>query len=238
MDSLFTLLMLLSVLALCVGLIRPQVFQKFLGNNSNRKRIGIIFGTASIIFFILVGISSPSKPKVASENKAAEPATTVPVTPKTEEKMLNDKLKEVISTTKGVSTKISYKNLQEEKAGPHRPKNTTEITVGVDVGSFWNKAALLRDTGKLSSQIFQIIFTSKSDAYDVFVWYYAKTKDKYGNEHESTVLTYGLDKATYEKINWSGFDTTKLCDFLTNEARATNNQAEGIPECRVLANIE
>lgn len=81
MAQLFVMFLLLALLSLIVGLIRPKVFRKLLGKRTNRKTVAILFGGLSIIFFIIIGIISPSVPeKTDVTNKT--PATVTPDTSK------------------------------------------------------------------------------------------------------------------------------------------------------------
>ncbi|MEK6616885.1 MAG: hypothetical protein AABZ32_12405, partial [Bacteroidota bacterium] len=72
-------------------------------------------------------------------------------------------------------------------------------------------------------------------AYDVLVWYYGETTDKYGNKKDDVILTYAIDKVTYEKINWQNFDQSKLCDFLKQES---SDNGTFDTACNVLVNIQ
>ncbi|MFA6918389.1 MAG: hypothetical protein WC285_06240, partial [Candidatus Gracilibacteria bacterium] len=85
---------------------------------------------------------------------------------------------------------------------------------------FLTRNILIHDTGNISAEIFKAIFTSKLGTTDAEIRYYGKTKDRYGNEKDSIALSYGMDKTTYDKINWSNFTAMYLCDFLKEEMRA------------------
>ncbi len=130
------------------------------------------------------------------------------------------------------STDFSYMGVQDEEADKDRPAGSRMITVKVSVSSFYDKNALVKDTGKVATKMFQETFASNPKAYDVFVWYYGSTTDKYGNKKDSVIMVYAIDKDTYKKINWQNFDSAKLCDFLKSEKQASN------AACNVLANIE
>lgn len=69
--DIFIVLTLLSLLGLVVGFIKPSLFRQ------TRKRIGLMFGGAIVIFFILFGITAPpSSPDATtgpiSENQKTE----------------------------------------------------------------------------------------------------------------------------------------------------------------------
>lgn len=80
MNNLFVILLLVSVVALFVGLVRPEVFKKII-KEPTRKKIGLYFGGAIILFFILVGATAPKTDTKQKEQITKE--ETVPT--KTEE---------------------------------------------------------------------------------------------------------------------------------------------------------
>jgi len=73
MDDLFLILALLSVGAFFVGLVKPSVFTKFLKERATRKGVAMIFGVATIVFFVLFGITTDtSKNNQAVQQPATE----------------------------------------------------------------------------------------------------------------------------------------------------------------------
>jgi colicin import membrane protein len=58
MENLFAFLILASLVCLIVGLIRPSVFSRFIKKGLTRKKIGLVFGGAFIVSFILFGITA------------------------------------------------------------------------------------------------------------------------------------------------------------------------------------
>ena len=75
MNGLFLFFFLVSMVCLIVGLIQPKVFSRFFKDKATRKFIGLAFGIATVLFFILfVATSSKSTPTTS-------PATTTNNTP-------------------------------------------------------------------------------------------------------------------------------------------------------------
>jgi hypothetical protein len=68
MDNLFLILFLISLVSLIVGLIKPSLLSRFLKEKSTRKNSAIIFGVATLIFFILFGITTESTPTKNTQN--------------------------------------------------------------------------------------------------------------------------------------------------------------------------
>ena len=72
MNDLFLALFLLSFIALIIGLIKPSVIRQ-----ASRKKVAMIFGGGTILFLILFGATTPSRPQTASDQTQAPTATAV-----------------------------------------------------------------------------------------------------------------------------------------------------------------
>lgn len=55
-------LLFVSLVCLVLGLIRPKIFSRFFKGSVNRKKISIIFGSASVVFIILISIFHAGTP--------------------------------------------------------------------------------------------------------------------------------------------------------------------------------
>jgi len=60
MDNLFLLIFFASIIALVVGLVKPTVFSRFIKGEITRKKIGTIFGVATIASFVLFAVTTDS----------------------------------------------------------------------------------------------------------------------------------------------------------------------------------
>lgn len=58
MDNLFLILFLISLVALVVGIIKPTVFSSFTKKEVTRKRVSKVFGSTTIVLFLLFGIAA------------------------------------------------------------------------------------------------------------------------------------------------------------------------------------
>ncbi len=76
MSSIFVLLLLLSVIALVVGLVRPSLVRL-----ASRKRVGLVFGGLILGSGIVIGVISPAPTKSAVSESSAAAATTTAATP-------------------------------------------------------------------------------------------------------------------------------------------------------------
>ncbi len=182
-----------------------------------------------------VTVVQPAAEEVKNDARAeVEKAPETPPAPKTDQQILEEKLSGMVSSIGGKD--MTYRGMDIQKTDADRPKDTKMVTVKVDLKSFYSKNSLLRDTGELSTSIFQSVYDVPSiQAYDVIVWYYAETTDRYGNKKNDVVLTYFIDKPTYGKINWQNFDKKAACDFLEQEAKISGTMDTG---CKTLVNIQ
>jgi hypothetical protein len=222
---------------------------------SNAIKIGVT-GAIIILFFMSIGsiggsnTPTPSSTSTSNTNSSStvpvavnkseptnstanEPVQSPVTTAKTPQQILDDNILSSAKSYFGSST-FNYLGNEIEPEGSDRPKDTNMITIKIRVNDFFDKNALLRDTGNMSSSVIQAVFNTTSlNPYDVIVWYYGKTTDKYGNQKDDVVLTNAIDKGTYEKINWQNFDKANLCTFLRQESSGNLDTA-----CAVLANIQ
>jgi len=60
MDNLFLLIFFASIIALVVGLVKPTAFSRFIKGEITRKKIGTIFGVATVASFVLFAITTDS----------------------------------------------------------------------------------------------------------------------------------------------------------------------------------
>ena len=83
MSVLFFLLFFVSLISLIVGLIKPTAFSRFIKGEITRKRIWLIFGISTFVFFILTGMFADKtatkkeentiKPNVTTSNEISQP---------------------------------------------------------------------------------------------------------------------------------------------------------------------
>lgn len=193
-------------------------------NKEWMKKHPILTGFIVLCFIFIIGSMFGGSDKTPTTT----PTPQVASTPQTYE----DRIKAL--AVKTGTTNISYKSIEDVKADSNRPAGSRMITVSLNIGDYYNASALYKNTGELTGKILQETFASNPDVYDLIVWYYAEITDQYGNKENKVILSQGIDKDTYQKMNWQNFDSTKLCDFLKTEG--TKNGGE--TACVVLANIK
>ena len=60
MDNLFLLIFFASIIAIVVGLVKPTAFSRFIKGEITRKKIGTIFGIATVASFVLFAVTTDS----------------------------------------------------------------------------------------------------------------------------------------------------------------------------------
>lgn len=239
MSTLFFILAFIALIGLVVGLIKPEKVKM-----TSRKKALTWFGGSFLVLIILMGITAPpvdpavlqareaakiEKQKQKDESAAAKKAdeanakqasyqerpevqqqevNVVAQPEKTPEQLLEDTYRSIVK--KIGSTNLSYKGIDITNID----ENSKMVVIEVNVGEFWDKNGLLRDTGELTSNLFKESLNSNLPLSSVTVWYYGQVKDKFGNVSNDLVLSYAADKSTIEKINWNGFDKRNMCQFL------------------------
>jgi len=256
MSTLFFILAFIALIGLVVGLIKPEKVKM-----KSRKKALAWFGGSFLVFIILMGITAPpvdpaileareaakiekqkQKDEAAAAKKVAEanveqaspqvePATQqeqeITQPEKTPEQLLEDTYRSIVKNTG--STDFSYKGIDITKLD----EKSKMIVIEVNTGDFWNKNSLIRDTGELASNLFQASLNNNLQITDFVVWYYGEVKDIYGNTSSDVMLSYASNQDTIQKINWDGFDKTKMCDFLRTAPSENFNNV-----CTVKAYIE
>lgn len=112
------------------------------------------------------------------------------------------------------STELSYLGVDESGL----QSEESQVVTKFNVNSFFNSESLIRDTGETAGVTFQTIFNEYPDIKYAVVHYYSDVVDKYGNTENDVILSYSIDKETYQKIVWSNFDSKTMCDFLKSES--------------------
>jgi len=101
-EAIFILLFFASLIFLIIGTINPKILNKLIKANLTRKKIVLIFGVLSFIFFIFIGLTAPKLEKQISEENIEKISETQRLTEDTNINQENsDDIKsENIETTK------------------------------------------------------------------------------------------------------------------------------------------
>lgn len=238
MSTIFILLFFASVVVLIAALIKPMKFKM-----KSRKQAGIVYGITTVVLFFLIGVANTSQQEAPVDvghmatptvNEAKTVQSSAPVAPLTDEQKIEQVVKDVVQQSPSHISFVKSELSADEPPAPQGSKYLT-VTLDTDTASFWDDEAVITDTGKLSSQIFQKVFQANKNIYDVSVLYNGKMTDQYGNSKSSMVISHTMDRPLYSKINWSGFADLRndqyLCAFLREEF---NTMSQSDKESRVV----
>ena len=117
MDNLFLLIFFASIIALVVGLVKPTAFSRFIKGEITRKKIGTIFGIATVASFVLFAITTDS----SKNNNEVAPQPVVENTQLVTENK-NDTPAPVVEKSKTIPTPTPVKT--ETKTTPPAPTPT------------------------------------------------------------------------------------------------------------------
>jgi len=209
MDDLFLILALLSIGAFFVGIVKPSVFTKLLKERATRKGVAMIFGVATIAFFVLFGITTGPSSQTQ---------------PTTKDSVVSEEQEQPSEPAKQLSEKEQIQKLvSDQLKGTNNMKNpyVKKIDVIEQVGGGWgvfveynaddNLTKNLRKTGieKKMSEIYIVLYTSDKDIRSASVAAYFPLVDQYGNESSGVVYKSILEKGEADKVNW-GSDSSTL----------------------------
>jgi micrococcal nuclease len=79
METLYLLLFLASLACLVVGLIKPALFSRFLGDDVTRKRTSAVFSITSLVFLVMFGGATDANEAAEQKQQAALVAQSQPV---------------------------------------------------------------------------------------------------------------------------------------------------------------
>ncbi len=204
MTDLFGFLILASLIALVVGLIKPTAFSRFI-KNPTRKKVGLILGGLFVVFFIGFGMTTDTKTATNTSNEPTPQAQTVkndptsaPQAPVLSEK---DQIKALVTDQLNGTNNMKRDNLKkvEVSEGEGGGWNVT-----VEFNANDNLSTNLRKKGieKKMSEIYTTLYQSGKDIRIATVTAYFPLADKYGNESDGVVYKSTLDKAVADKVNW------------------------------------
>ena len=213
MNDIFLVLVLVSIVGLIAGLIKPSIVKM-----KSRKDTLLVLGGSLVVFFILFGATmNPSTPGVEG-NQPSQDATPQSAVNLTDQQKLDNAVKSILGQSSG---KVSYKSTSIEGDDSDRPKNSKFVTIDVDTGELYSEDQLITNGGKLAANMFQQAFPINPNFYDVLVRYYGQVTDQYGNTTSSMLMSYAMDRPLYSKINWSGLADVEndihLCAFLREQ---------------------
>lgn len=226
MSNIFLTLFLLSFVGLAIGLIRPTTFK------TTRKRASIIFGVSIVVFFILFGMTAPSKPSGAVS--AAATTGTASQTPSTPSQTSSapavaapQTLDQRIATyaPQVYGNGITFTKTEKQSDG--------SVLITLNITNIVGKSTFRTKTGALSARIFQDAYVEYPKAPEVSVIYTGDKVDTYGKTTNGTLMSYFLTKPTFAKFDWGNFQTFTLCDTLRSAGESEDAAADFTDGCAI-----
>lgn len=179
MNNLFLLLFLASFVCLIIGLVKPMVFSRFIKGEITRKKIGLIFGIATVAFFVMFGMTTDTSKQTQSNTneKVAEQ--------KTELKQLSPEEYAKKDADDALAKKQAdeAKAKQEAEAKAQKEAEEAAKNVPAEYKSALNKAASYANT----------MHMSKRGVYDQLV-------SEYGEKFSAAAAQYAIDNV---KADWN-----------------------------------
>ena len=87
----------------------------------------------------------------------------------------------------------------------------------IRLGAGQRMLGLLEATNALGSRLFRRAFEAAPDIAAVYIDLVGPLADRYGHRYDAPWISYAMDRKTYAKIDWAGFDSGNLCEFLNHE---------------------
>lgn len=203
MDNLFLALFFISLTSLAVGLIKPDFFSRFIEGEITRKKIVIIFGITTIIFFVLFGITTNST-KQSSEQIAVPQKTAGPSNIQSTEqpKQISYKIIEHWSIPNGGEGEVTvispdYLNETDMAALGEKLKNDTKNDRNAFIFVFDSEQAASLRNGALDGEL----NATDQDFYDK---HYVGQYNKNGNTgyNEFAIYFDGITGANQKTIKY------------------------------------
>lgn len=185
MDNLFLLLFLASFVCLIIGLVKPTVFSRFIKGEITRKKIGLIFGIATVVFFVMFGMTTDTSKQTQSNTneKSAEQKQLSP-----EEQAQKD-ADEALAKKQAEEAKAK----QEAEAKAQKEAEEAAKNVPAEYKSALNKAASYANT----------MHMSKRGVYDQLV-------SEYGEKFSAAAAQYAIDNV---KADWNANALAKAKNY-------------------------
>ncbi|MEI7834053.1 MAG: Ltp family lipoprotein [bacterium] len=153
MNGLLSLLFFASLVCLIVGLIKPTAFSRFIKGEITRKKIGLIFGIATVVFFIMFGMTSDTSNQSQSnpnEKVAAQKTEIKQLSPEEQAKKDAD---DAIAKKQADEAKAKQEAEAKVRADEAKAKQEAEDKIKnapAEYKSALNKATLYSSTMQMS----------------------------------------------------------------------------------------
>lgn len=186
MDNLFLLLFFASFVCLIIGLVKPTVFSRFIKGEITRKKIGLIFGIATVAFFVMFGMTTDTSRQTQSNtNEKVAEQKTEPKQLSPEEQAKKD-ADDAVAKKQADEAKAKQETEAKARADEAKAKQEAEDkakNVPAEYKSALNKATSYANT----------MHMSKRGVYDQLV-------SEYGEKFSAAAAQYAIDNV---KADWN-----------------------------------
>lgn len=204
MTDLFGFLILASLVALVVGLIKPTLFAKWI-KNPTRKKVGLILGGLVFVFFIGFGMTTDTQTATTSNELSTQAQTSnneptsAPEAPALSEQ---DQIKKLVTDQLNGQNNNKKDNLKSVEVSE---VDGGGWDVAVEFNASDNLSTNLRKKGIESdmSELYISLYKSGKDIKTVSVSAYFPLQDQYGNVNDRVVYASTLDNEEASKVNWN-----------------------------------
>lgn len=201
MTDLFGFLILGSLIALVVGLIKPTAFSRWIKNPS-RKKVGLILGGLVIVFFIGFGMTTDAKTTTTTPNTQEEAKTEPTTAPQAPALSEQDQVKALVTEQLKGQNNMKRDNLKKLVVAEMEGGGWN---VTIDFNASDNLSMNLRKVGieKQMSELYIALYKSGKDVRTTTITAYFPLVDQYGKENDRAIYQSTLDKVEAGKVNWT-----------------------------------
>ncbi len=229
METLFVVLLLLSLGVMLIGLIVPSKVRL-----DSRKRVAQVFGGTSLVFFIILAIVADPVPEtapiaeVAAQNSA--PVTETVPAPVKQPRSLEERITIALNSSLGATNNTDKQRVVRVEITPYdssmlsgygyKPTDSVK-SILVVINASENLTTNLQK-GSMAGEavkVFQSVFPISDEIGDIIIWSQLPVKDQYGNVKDGTAITYSMGRPLFQKINWTNFNHRDLPTLLNTEDR-------------------
>lgn len=201
MTNFLTLLLLITLVVLTVGLVRPRLV--LFGEPRTRGRVGFIYGFLAAIIFVAFGNSLPPEGEAAGEEPAIE---TVAAEPEPEPQPAPpadpaETLKAAVEKMADITVELEDRNGKFQIAATYKPT------------AIWSTSSYVSGLGMQLNDIGR--YATKSgvpvEGFSLAAW--TPTTDKYGNSGVGLAFVLEVKPEDYAQVNWEGIGFDQLLNL-------------------------
>jgi hypothetical protein len=144
----------------------------------------------------------------------ATDAPPEPPKPRTVPEMLSESVKADIEAAG--SQDITFTDVRIVDGVPFDYPAGTKV-VYLRLGVERRALGLLEQADVIGGKFFERAFKVSPDVAAVYIDVVGPVVDRYGHSQPAPWITFVMNRRTYDKIDWTGFDKGSLCEFLSHE---------------------